>query len=400
MITELYKLSIQITKALLFYIPHVPLTWSEDYRQFCISYTKWKGALYVASIIDLIVAIAGGNLYVLITRNYFHFGPSLNADQLLIVGFGSGSVIFTQGVFLVLCRRIHVAIIGINSVFSLAEEMTRRYRPNEITENGMFLTRDGKDTIGTVACFIALFAAISPLTLSMFFLWHNLDPLDIALEDALPDAKYWSWSTILLVFSIRFICVQIGMAQGLQIILTMASMAGGGIWNLMHCMQILLNDIESEEEFLDFYIRFGLAFKLLRVVLDDLVLIVLTAAHWGFALGIWLCISGYNKISLIMYVALVFGIGSGFIAMLVAFRKFKMGIEMADEILEKRRLEARMKFVDMKTKRMKIISRRLNALTVVLQLRFGSFYPLTTEYFMEFINGLMAQVVDFLVVFK
>ncbi|CAL8136183.1 unnamed protein product [Orchesella dallaii] len=216
-----------------------------------------------------------------------------------------------------------------------------------------------------------------------------MDPLDMVLEDALPDAKYWSSNTILLAFSIRFICCQITMSQGTQAIITFALMAGAVTVNILHCMQILLNDIESEDEFLDFYIRFWLAFKLTKDVIDDLLMIFLTGGFYGLAFAFWGCISGYGKLSLIMYISLVIGTWLSFAALLFLFKNLKMGIEMADEILETKRHESRMKLVENKTRLMKRIAKRLKALTAV-HIGFGNFYQLTTEYFMEYVNGLLS----------
>ncbi|CAL8136185.1 unnamed protein product [Orchesella dallaii] len=399
MITELYKLSIRMAKVFIFYMPRLPVQWSPDYRQLTLETSKCKFALYIATIFDMVFAIAGANIYVFITRTYFDMGTPLDADQLLLIAFGTTSIIFVQGQVVIFYRRFRVAIVGINSIFSLAEEMTRRYRPNEIDENGLYIPANGQDLIGMAACVVSFFFSLNPLVLTIFFLWYNIDPLDIALDDALPDKKYWGWSTTLLAFSIRFICCQITMGQGTQIIYHLCVIAGAVVLNLIHCMQILLNDIESEEEFLDLYIRFGLAFKLMKHLLDDILLTTLTTGYWGIAFAIWGCLTCYNKLSVMMYLPLVSGTGTSLVALGFLFRKLKQAIEMGDEMLENKRHQSRMKLADVKTRVMQRIAKRLNALTAV-QLGFGSFYPLSTDYFMEFLNSLMAQVVDFIVMFK
>ncbi|CAL8136189.1 unnamed protein product [Orchesella dallaii] len=378
-------------------MPPVPFEWSPDYKRIIVSDSVWIWVLFALSVLNMILIIATGNMYVLITRMYYKKGKPLDWDQILCLAYGTAYIALMTIFLVLILRRVREVIFGINSVFQLAEELLRAYRPAEINEDDEYENPTGKDGVGAFT-FVASFGlSACPFVLTWFLLFQNWDPLDQALEDLLPDSKYWSYTTILLAFAFRFICCFISLSQGSNLLSVGMVFASALLTNCLHCM--VIQEIEDDQDYIDNYTKFCVAFKYLRSALDDIILVLFTASYWAIALAVWFCITGYDKVDFFLYITLFLGTGAGIIAIAAVFNYLREGLETAVDIVENRKSVVNMKVAVAKTRSMRRIAKQVLALQQV-QVWYGPFYPITGEYFMEYVYALMGQVVDFLVGFQ
>ncbi|CAL8076268.1 unnamed protein product [Orchesella dallaii] len=392
----LHKYSYQISKPLLLYLPGIPLEWTSDYRQLSLSNSKWKIVLYIICILDMIAFIAAGNVYVLITRVYLKNGNPVGLDLLLCIVFGTSSIVLLVIVMLILYLNRHEALAGANHFFVLAEELTRLYRPAEVNAEGEYQNPTGTDVVGTTACVISFTISAVPVWLTIVLVFNNYDPLDVAIDDIFSDPKYWSYNTILLAGGIRYICCLISMIVGSHHIVYLAMLCLALLTNSLQCMKILLDGIEMDEDFFKYYTRFFVAFKYMRSILDNILLVLLTSFFWGSSIGIWACITVYDEMDSLLHSVVVFGTVVDLFTLIYSFSKGKAWLEMSIAIVENRRASTTTKFTVLKTRKAKLNAKRGKAITSA-PLMYGPFHPISTEYLMEYFYSMIQQVVDFLV---
>ncbi|CAL8132764.1 unnamed protein product [Orchesella dallaii] len=398
MLTELEKVSLRIYKLLFSYFPGFPIDFTKNYDTLYVSKSSLKWIWFFLGL-SVSFLFAVGNSYVVLTREIlkWHKGVGLTRLFLLV-----GGTVFILLICLLIAILIHVKdenIKAINAMYQLTEDMMRRFRPEAFNSQGKY-DNDGKtDMLGTCACIITFSLGTSPLWLTLAVIYAEFDPFSTLANDFLPNAEYRSISTILVITLLRFIAMFISTTEILKLLSFFLLILIVSLRNMLEFMKHLRHKMqENTEQFLTYYLQIIAINTMLDAFLGEFFLILITSAFWGTVIGTWVAVRGYGKMEPHIYgfllgcLVICLGITGFFI------KKLRAAITMTNEIVATRRMEAKVWYVRMKTRKAKRLLKRTEALTPI-QFKFGPFFPFSLDFFLEYVNSVLERVVDAILLF-
>ncbi|CAL8068166.1 unnamed protein product [Orchesella dallaii] len=398
MLTELEKVSFGIYKLLFSYVPRLPFDFTPNYETLYVSKSPLRWIWLVLALSDSLL-IAGGNSYVFITRVIFQWEKSLEFTQIFLLFGGAFFVLVVCIIITIFIRSKDETILALNSMYQITEEMMRRFRPEAFNSQGKYDNEGATDTLGTCACIITFSLGTSPLWLTLCVIFADFDPFITVANDFLPDAEYRSFLTILIITLFRFITLFISTTEILKLLSFFLIILIVSLRNLIEFMNHLLHKMRrNTEQFLTYYLQIIVINKLLDVFLGDFFWILLTSSFWGTVVGTWVVVRGYGKMEPHIYgfllgcLAICLGIGIFFIKMIRA------AIAMTNEIVAKRRMEAKVWYFIVKTRKAKRLFKRTEALTHI-RFMLGPFFPFSLDFFLEYVHCLLGRVVDGILLF-
>ncbi|CAL8132766.1 unnamed protein product [Orchesella dallaii] len=398
MLTELEKVSFGIYKLLFSYVPGLPFGFTPNYENLYVSKSPLRWIWLLLALSDcLLIALA--NSYVVLTHVFLEWKKGLGFTQIFLL---VGGTLFVLIIIILISKFILVKdeiLKAMNAVFQITEDMMRRFRPEAFNSQGKYDNEGKPDVLGTCACIIAFSQGSSPVWLTLAVIFADFDPFITVANDLLPDAEYRSFSTILIITLFRFITLLISTTEILKLLTFFLLILIVSLRNLLEFMHHLLHKMKGNtEQFLTYYLQIIAINKLLDSFLSEFFLILMTSAFWGTVVGTWVAVMGYGKMEPHIYgfllgcLAICVGITGFFI------KKFRAAIAMTNEIVARRRKEAKVLYFRVKTRKTKRLFKRTEALTPI-QFNFGPFFPFSIDFFLEYLNCLQARIVDAILLF-
>ncbi|CAL8134316.1 unnamed protein product [Orchesella dallaii] len=392
MLTPLQKQAFILHKRLYGFLPDFPLGWDPEFKRLVCKTTILP---YLTDAVLLVAAILSGmaGVYVIYSHSFIKPRKYFGFNQIFALIFWA-SFCFIIGIYAPLIMyRIDQWFAGFNNVFIMEERMRGKVAVNQNSKYTKY------DILGYGACAMVCAMAVAAPIVSLLVIYERFDPFAYILDDILLADECNELSiTIRILTTIFRTVLLLPILTELNRILTFLILTGMVFTiNVMTCLKWLLEKAENVEDFLCYYLAYNIAYKFIEYVIPDANLVLLTASYWGLVGTIWICIEGFGLLDNWMYVTMVAVTVVAVIINWFALQDIKEGWEMSKGMLEKWKKKARVNHFSKRTKKSKIMVKRLNA-SAPLSIQYGPFFKMGRDFVMTFFNHLMQRELDMVLI--
>ncbi|CAL8117191.1 unnamed protein product [Orchesella dallaii] len=393
MATRLQAASFAIPRILYWYYPQLPVAWNPITSKLNVNYSTrgWLTWLYLLFNAFL---VALGDLYVVTThfkgKNRPNFGPT----HIFLFVCGGAFVVTVCVMVGILMRCARDAEKGYNELFSLSHEMKRKFQPDNPLGASKALH---PDMTGVLMCAIAFSLSAPTPIIVLFVVFGNFDVITFISADILPKETLCLTSTTLVLYLLRLWIVGGSVIEVFRSLAFFFPVLGFALMNFLDCIT-MLDKIEDPVTFLRYYLRLSANYRIIRGVLQDVTLVLISVAFWGTVGAMWVVVEGYGMMLPLFYGCFVGGVIMAIVITGLFVRIIRLGLSRQEGMMERRRMEAKELFKKRKTKHTKYVTKRMEALRII-QIWVGNFIPLTLQFAINYVDNLVERAVDLILMF-